>query len=75
MKQSILALSPIQNSILNLDMDLSKMLDIASWISHFVHQLNILVSLEDMDLISYLYSTYSLQDLGTFLSQCFIPIS
>ena len=42
------------------------MSDIASLISPFVHQLNIHVSLEDRDLISYLYSTYSLQDLGIF---------
>ena len=74
-KQSISALYPIQSSILNLDLDLSKMLDIASWISPFIHQLNIPVSVEDMGLISYLYSTYSLQDLGIFLSQYFIPIS
>ena len=50
------------------------MIDIASWISPFIHQLNIPVSLEDRGLISYLYSTYSLQDLGIFLSQYFIPI-
>ena len=49
--------------------------DILSWISPFIHQLNIPVSLEDKGLISYLYSTYSLQDLGIFLSQYFILIS
>ena len=63
------------NLTLNLDMDLSKMHDIASWISPFIHQLNIPISLEDKGLISYLYSTYSLQDLGIFLSQYFLPIS
>ena len=63
------------NLTLNLDMDLSKMPDIASWISPFIHQLNILISLEDRGLINYLYSAYSLQDLGIFLSQYFIPIS
>ena len=75
MKQSIPALYPIYNSILNLDLDSSKMPDIASWISPFIHQLSIHVSLKDKGLISYLYSTYSLQDLGIFLSQYFIPIS
>ena len=59
MKESISALYPILNSVLNLDLDLSKMPDIASWISPFIHQLNIPVSLEDKGLISYLYSTYS----------------
>ena len=63
------------NLTINLDLDLSKMPDIASWISHFIHQLNIPISLEDSGLICYLYSTYSLQDLGTFLSQYFIRIS
>ena len=63
------------NLTLNLDLDFSKMSGIASWISPFIHQLNIPISLKDKDLISYLYSTYSLQDLGIFLSQYFIPIS
>ena len=52
MKQSISALYPISNSVPNLDLDLSKMPDIASWISPFIHQLKILVSLEDKGLIS-----------------------
>ena len=56
------------NLTLNLDLDLSKMPDIASWISSFIHQLNIPISLEDKGLTSYLYSTYSFQDLGIFLS-------
>ena len=63
------------NLTLNLDLDLLKMPDIASWISPFIHQLNILISLEDRGLISYLYSIDSLQDLGIFISQYFRPIS
>ena len=56
------------NLTLNLDFDLSKIPYIASWISPFIHQLNIPISLEDRGLFSYLYSTYSLQDFGIFLS-------
>ena len=47
--------------------------DIASWISPFIHQLNIPVSLEDRGLISYLYSTNSLQDLGFFFLNTSYP--
>ena len=74
MKQLIPALYPIYNSILNLDLDSSKMLDIASWISPFIHQLSIHVSLKDRGLISYLYSTYSLQDLGIFFLNTSYPL-
>ena len=63
------------NLALNLDLDLLKMPDIANRISPFIHKLNILISLEDRGLINYLYSIDSLQDLGIFLSQYFIPIS
>ena len=57
MKQSIFALYPIKTL---LDLDLSNMPDNAVWISPLIHQLEVPASLEDMDLISYLYSNHSL---------------